>query len=264
MTDPVSRHNPDAVPSKRSDQVGFRPKRFWKASAIEAAGEGFSIQLDGRSIKTPGGDAMVLPHQALAEAIRSEWDAVTDHVNFEAMPLTRLAFTAIDRMPHVVDETVAEVLRYAETDLLAYPSDYPLALIAREAAVWRPWLDWAAGEGLVFVQNVTLIHAPQPAETMTRLEARVRAMTAFEQAGLMSAVPLLGSVVLALALYSGRLDGAEAFAVSRVGENFQAETWGRDEEAAARAKNIENQAIGLEKWFACLRPGDTILDIKKS
>jgi len=254
MTDPVSRHDPDAVPSKRSDQVGFRPKRFWKASAIEVADGGFSILLDGRSIKTPGGAPLVLPNRALTEAIQAEWDAVTDHVKFEAMPLTRLAFTATDRMPNVVDETVTEVLRYAETDLLAYPSDYPQALIAREAAAWRPWLDWAAGEGLVFVQNVTLIHAPQPAETLTHLEARVRAMTAFEQAGLMSAVPLLGSVVLALALHSGRLGGAEAFAISRVGENFQAETWGRDEEAVLRAKHIENQAIGLEKWFAHLRP----------
>ena len=253
MSDPVSRHDPDAVPSKRSDQIGFRPKRFWTGSAIEAAQDGFSILLDGRSIKTPGGGAMVLPSRPLTEAIRAEWDAVTDHVNFEAMPLTRLAFTAIDRMPNVVDDTVAEVLRYAETDLLAYPSDYPQALIAREAAAWRPWLDWAAGEGLVIHQNTTLIHRPQPAETLVNLEARVRAMTAFEQAGLMSAVPLLGSVVLALALYSGRLGGAEAFAVSRVGENFQAETWGRDEEAALRTKHMENQAIGLGQWFAHLR-----------
>jgi chaperone required for assembly of F1-ATPase len=254
MSDPVSRHDPDAVPSKRSDQIGFRPKRFWKTSQVEAMEGGFAVLLDGRSVKTPGGAAMILPNLALAEAIQAEWDAVTDHVNFEAMPLTRLAFTAIDRMPNVIDGTVAEVLRYAETDLLAYPSDYPLALIEREAAAWRPWLDWAAGEGLAFTQNLTLIHTPQPVETLVRLEARVRHLTAFEQAGLMSAVPLLGSVVLALALHAGRLGGAEAFAASRVGENFQAETWGRDEEAALRARDMENQAVSLEHWFGYLRP----------
>lgn len=247
---PVSKHNPDAVPSKRSDQLGFRPKRFWKMSSIEAVDDGFVVLLDGRSVKTPAGAIMALPNRNLAQTIQGEWDAVTEHVDFEAMPLTRLAFTAVDRMPNVVDETVAEVLRYAETDLLAYPSDYPEALIAREAAAWRPWLDWAAGEGLVFVQNRTLVHRPQPAETLVHLEARVRAMTAFEQAGLMSAVPLLGSVVLALALHSGRLGGAEAFAVSRVGETFQAETWGRDEEAVQRDKNIEKQAISLQAWFS--------------
>jgi len=252
-SDLISKHNPDGVPSKRSDQLGFRPKRFWKGSAVEETDGGFAIMLDGRSVKTPGGKVMVLPNRRLAGAIQAEWDAVAAHVAFETMPLTRLAFTALDRMPEVVDDTVAEVLRYAETDLLAYPSDYPEALVAREAAAWRPWLDWAAGEGLVFVQNSTLIHAPQPPETLRRLEARVRAMSAFEQAGLMSAVPLLGSVVLALALHAGRIGGAEAFAVSRVGEDFQAETWGRDAEAAARAQNMERQAIGLETWFAGLR-----------
>lgn len=253
MTDSISRHDPDAVPSKRSDQLGFRPKRFWKTASVEAAENGFAVLLDGRSVKTPAGSAMILPNRRLALAIQAEWDAVTDHVDFEAMPLTRLAFTAVDRMPNVVDDTVAEVLRYAETDLLAYPSDYPEALIAREAAAWQPWLEWAKGEGLVFEQNRTLIHAPQPAATLVNLEARVRAMTAFEQAGLMSAVPLLGSVVLALALHSGRLDGADAFAISRVGENFQAETWGRDEEAAQRAKSMEKQAVSLQAWFADLR-----------
>ncbi len=249
----ISKHNPDAVPSKRTDQLGFRPKRFWKASTVEAAEGGFGVWLDGRSVKAPGGAPMVVPNLRLAEAIQAEWDAVTDHIAFEAMPLTRLAFTAIDRMPTVVDETVTEVLRYAETDLLVYPSDYPQALIKREAAAWRPWLDWAAGEGLVIHQNTTLIHTSQPAETLARLEARVRAMTAFEQTGLMSAIPLLGSVVLALALHCGRLAGAEAFAVSRIGENFQAETWGRDEEAVVRAKNMEKQAISLEVWFGHLR-----------
>ena len=255
-SDFISKHNPDAVPSKHSDQLGFRPKRFWKASTVEASENGFVVWLDGRSVKTPGGAQMVLPNLRLAEAIQAEWDAVTDHIAFEAMPLTRLAFTAIDRMPNVVDETVVEVLRYAETDLLAYPSDYPQALIAREAAAWRPWLDWAAGEGLIIHQNTTLIHTPQPAETLTQIEAQVRAMTAFEQAGLMSAVPLLGSVVLALALHSGHLAGAEAFAVSRIGENFQAETWGRDEEAAALAKGKEKQTVGLQAWFMLLRAGE--------
>jgi chaperone required for assembly of F1-ATPase len=252
MNDRTPKHDPDAVPSKRSDQIGFRPKRFWQASTVEAVADGFIVLLDGRSIKTPAGEQMILPNRTLAEAIQSEWDAVVDRVDFEAMPLTRLAFTAIDRMPNVVDETVAEVLRYAETDLLAYPSSYPQALIEREAAAWRPWLDWAAGEGLVFAQNKTLVHTPQPPETLTQLEEKVRAMTAFEQAGLMSAVPLFGSVVLAYALYRGHVAGIEAFAISHVGETFQAETWGQDVEAASRAKEKEKQSVKIEEWFAKL------------
>ncbi|MGZ3298552.1 MAG: ATP12 family chaperone protein, partial [Asticcacaulis sp.] len=138
-------------------------------------------------------------------------------------------------------------------DLIAYPSGYPAALVERETAAWRPWLDWAAGEGLVLHQNRTLTHVPQPAETLDRIEAQIRAMTPYEQAGLMSAVRLLGSVILALALWKGRIAGEAAFAASRVGEEFQAETWGRDAEADQRAAHMKHQAVSLQTWFEDLR-----------
>ncbi len=255
MSDPIS-HDPDAVPAKRADQLGFRPKRFWKASSVETQGDGFAIKLDGRSVKTPGGAVLVVPSRALAGHIQAEWDAVTSHVHFEDMPLTRLGFAAIDRMGATLDETVAEALRYAETDLLAYPSDYPEALIAREAQAWKPLLDWAAGEELVFHQNTSLIHKPQPADTLERLDTLIRGLSIYERAGLMSAVPLFGSIVLAVALWKGRIGGEDAFAASRVGEDFQAETWGRDAEASQRAESMKKQSFSLQLWFDSLRAQD--------
>lgn len=249
----MSQHDPDAVPSKRADQLGFRPKRFWKASSVEAEGDAFTIRLDGRSVKTPGGAVLIVPTRVLAGRIQAEWDAVESHVNFEDMPLTRLAFTAIDRMGATLTETVAEALRYAETDLLAYPSDYPEALIRREAEAWRPVLAWAAGEGMSFEQNTSLIHKPQPAATLARLEELIRGMSIYERAGLMSAVPLFGSIVLAVALWKGRLIGEDAFTASRVGEDFQAETWGRDAEASQRAESMKKQSFNLQLWFDALR-----------
>jgi len=169
------------------------------------------------------------------------------------MPLTRLGFAAVDRMDDLVGESVAEVLRYAETDLLCYPSEYPAALIAREDEVWLPLIAWARDEvGLEFHQNRSLIHQPQPAEIPVKLRALIKAATAYERAGLMSAIPLFGSVILALAVWRGRLTGEAAFAASRIGETFQAETWGRDEEAALRAAHMEAQARSLDVWFNAL------------
>jgi len=169
------------------------------------------------------------------------------------MPLTRLGFAAVDRMDDLVEESVAEVLRYAETDLVCYPSEYPAALIAREDEAWLPLIAWARDNlGLEFHQNRSLIHQPQPAETPVRLRALVEGATAYERAGLMSAIPLFGSVILALAVWRGRLTGEAAFAASRIGETFQAETWGRDEEAAKRAAHMEAQAKSLDVWFSAL------------
>ena len=241
------------TPSKRADQLGAHPKRFWTAVAVAEQDGEFGVYLDGRGIKTPAGHRLVLPNTATADLVAAEWSAVAEFVDYDAMPLTRLAFAAIDRMPDVVKETLAEVTRYAETDLLCYPSEYPQALIAREEAAWHPVLAWVSNElELDFNQNHTLVHRPQPPQTLEKIRALVSAMSPHEQAGLMSAVPLLGSVILALALWRGRLDGAGAFAASRVGEDFQAETWGRDDEAVRRAESMKKQALSLETWFRAL------------
>lgn len=240
-------------PTKASDQIGTRPRRFWKGVAVVEGEGGFAVTLDGRPVKTPQGHGLVLPTQGLAEKVATEWEAVRDYVDYTDMPLTRLGFAAVDRMNGLVPETVAEVLRYAETDLLCYPSEYPEALIARENAAWQPLLAWAQTElGLAFHQNRTLVHQPQPPETSARIASLVSEMSAHERAGLMSAVALFGSVVLALAVWRGRVDGEAAFAASRIGEDFQAETWGRDEEAAKRADGMKAQARSLETWFRAL------------
>ncbi len=237
-------------PTKASDQIGSRPRRFWKAAAVTEADNGFAVALDGRPVKTPHGHVLVLPTQGLAEKVAGEWQAVADHVEYADMPLTRLGFAAVDRMNGLLPETVAEVLRYAETDLLCYPSEYPEALVAREDAAWKPVLAWVQTElGLAFHQNRSLIHQPQPPETVARIDSLVSEMSAHERAGLMSAIALFGSVILALALWRGHIGGEAAFAASRIGEDFQAETWGRDEEAAKRADSMKAQARSLETWF---------------
>ncbi len=240
-------------PSKFADRLGHRPKRFWKVAAAVAIDDAFEVHLDGRPVKTPAGKTLVLPNIDLANHVATEWAAVEGHVAYEAMPLTRLAFAAIDRMPLVEAETLAELRRYGETDLLCYPSDYPQALVGRETAAWQPLLAWASNElGLDFQQNHTVIHQPQPLQTLDAMAALAAAMTPYEQVGLMAAVPLFGSVILALALWRGRITGEEAFAASRIGEDFQAGTWGRDDEAAARAEDMKRQALALETWFRFL------------
>ena len=241
------------APSKKSDQLGFRPKRFWKTTAVVARDNGFAIALDGRTVKTPSGAELVLPNAVLAGLVEAEWAAVDKHVDYEYMPLTRFGFAAVDRMSEVQDATLAEVLRYAETDLVCYPSQYPEALIVRENEAWLPLLAWAdSAQGLRFIQNHSLTHAAQPATTVARLRDIVLGLTTYQQAGLTAAIPLFGSVVLALALLAGHLTGNEAYAASRVGEDFQAETWGRDEEAAKRADSHRALAVSLEVWFRAL------------
>ena len=52
--------------------------------------------LDGKPVRTPARSALVLPTLALAQAIAAEWDAQGELLDPNAMPLTRLANSAID------------------------------------------------------------------------------------------------------------------------------------------------------------------------
>jgi chaperone required for assembly of F1-ATPase len=76
-------------------------KRFYEAVSVsgEADGprNGHRILLDGkRSVRTPGGSILDVPHRELGHAVALEWDTQRPRVIPAAMPLTSLLSTAVD------------------------------------------------------------------------------------------------------------------------------------------------------------------------
>jgi chaperone required for assembly of F1-ATPase len=65
-------------------------KRFWKEVAVVREDGGWAIQLDGRPVRTPARAALVVPTEALAEAIAGEWRSVEQEIDPPAMPVTGL------------------------------------------------------------------------------------------------------------------------------------------------------------------------------
>jgi len=227
------------------------PRRFYAEAGVEAVEGGFAVRLDGRLPRSPGGRPLVLPTRALAGLIAAEWAAQGETIAFAAMRATRLAFTTLDGVIGARDQTAAEVVRHAGADLLCYPAQAPRALAARQAAAWSPLLIWARDDlGLAFAQSQGIVHRPQPPETLARLAKMLADLDAFTLAGMAFATALFGSAVLALALWRGRLDGAAAFAASRVDETFQEEQWGADAEATARIRLLAADATMVGQWLA--------------
>ena len=71
-------------------------KRFWTDVETEAEGEGWTITLDRRPIRTPARSALVVPTQSLAMSIAQEWRSIGETIDPRAMPLTGLSNAAID------------------------------------------------------------------------------------------------------------------------------------------------------------------------
>lgn len=212
----------------------WKAKRFWKqATAVETEG-GFTVQLDGRPVKTPAKTLLVVPTLALAQAIAAEWEAQTGEVRPETMPFTRSANSSLDKIIPQFEEVAAMLAAYGGTDLLCYRATGPEALVARQAAAWDPLLDWAARElDAPLKATAGVMHIAQDPAALESLHRRVAAFSPFQLAAFHDLVAISGSLVLGFAVTQGRLDAEAAWALSRIDEAWQIEQWGEDEEAAA-------------------------------
>jgi len=214
---------------------GWRQRRFWKAARAQRVAAGWEVRLDSRVLRTPAKAPLILPSQALAEAIAAEWAAQTGEIDPATMPLTRIAHSAIDKVAPAQAEVAALIAAYGESDLLCYRAE-GTALAERQAEAWDPVLAWSASR-LAAPLAVTcgVIHVQQAAASLARLRAEVAAFDAFALAAFHDLVALSGSLLLALAVIKGFEPADALWERSRVDENWQEEHWGRDEEAAESA-----------------------------
>lgn len=227
-------------------------KRFYKEAAATALEAGFGVALDGKPVRTPGGSVLTVPTQALAAAVAAEWAEQTGDVRPLGMPLTRLVLTQIDRVAPRRTEVAAEMLAYAETDLLCYRAE-EAALADRQRAVWDPLLDWlAARYGVTLAVTDGLMPVAQAA-ACAPLAAKLDGLGDADLTALALAAPAAGSLVIGLALLDGRLSAEEAFAVSQLDETYQIEHWGEDYEAADRRADLAREFQDIARFLTLNR-----------
>ena len=228
-------------------------KRFYRKAEVVPAGSGYGVALDGRPIKTPAKQPLVLPNAALATAIAAEWEAQQTEIRPAEMPLTRLASTAVDRVTPQREAIVRQIADYAGTDLVCYRAGHPPELADRQHAVWQPLVDWAVlryDAPLEIAAGV--IPKPQPEASLRAFAAAVAEQNDFALAALHLATGVCGSLIIALALIEGRVDAAEAFAASQLDESFQIEAWGEDEEQARRRRALAEDIAAAAQFMSLL------------
>ena len=230
-----------------------KPRRFYGAVSVAEGEGGWTVLLDGRTLRTPKARRMVLPTRALADQVADEWAAQGEIIEMAGMHATRLANTAIETIGGSRREVADQVAQFAASDLLCYFAEGPQALVARQTERWGPVLARAeAEEGLALVRAAGIVHQAQPQSSIARAREIALSLDDFGLAGLAFAAALFGSAVLAIGLLRGWLGGEAAFDLSRLDEAFQEEKWGVDAEAAERAERMRGEARMLERWFRSL------------
>ncbi len=206
-------------------------RRFYTTVRVTVSDQGHGITLDGRDVRTPARNPLLVPTRALAEAMAREWDAQPAVISLPSMPLNGLANAAIDlAMPDPV-AFAAPIAAYGEGDLLCYRAPDP-ALAAQQAALWNPILDWAERRwGIEFTLTDGIMHVAQPDRTKAVLAEEVAACDAFRLAALSPITSIGGSLVGALALAQQAFTPDRIWDAVTLDERWQEDQWGAVDDA---------------------------------
>ena len=225
-------------------------KRFYENVTVVPVAGGLTVELDGRSVRTPRKAAFAVAAEALAEAIADEWRRQGEDIDPESMPLLRLANTALDLVAGQRGAVVDNLASYGGTDLLCYRAAEPADLVR------RPWLTWAEAEygaGLAATNGIG--HVAQDEVALAALHRAVDGHDVMELAAMNDLVTIAGSLVLALAVSAGALDVPAAWAAVRLDNDYQAERWGQDAEAEDHAVRLRGEFENAARFLELHRTG---------
>lgn len=238
------------------------PKRFYARAAFEPIQGGYAIVLDGKRVKTPRGNMLQCASQQLAEKIAAEWEAQREVIDTDTMPLTRLLNIALDRVECDRDALLQDIANYCETDLLFYRAPAPKAdafiqgsddeLALLQVQHFNPVLQWAAATyGVRFAVTEGVMPIAQNAASQQNMMAVFAEATDHELAALAMMVPLLGSALLALAIWKGQMRAEAALTAARLDEAVQEKHWGADAEVAAKWEGKAKDVLASAFFLTC-------------
>ena len=216
------------------------PKRFYAEAMAAPSARGWAILLDGKPVKSMARNTLEIASKPVADAVAAEWRAQRDFIDPDTMPLTRLANITLDRVALDRPLLIDDVVRYAETDLVCYHAPGSQSLGRLQRATFTPLLEWArVSHALEFETTDAIMPIAQPPHTLASARALIEQATDAQLAALAMMVPLLGSFVLAIALWKQRLEMEQALKAARLDEDLHAQQYGVDEEAAEAWANKE-------------------------
>jgi chaperone required for assembly of F1-ATPase len=247
--------HPDPIRRAQIQMNKPLPKRFYKSVSVAERDRAFAIELDGKAVRTPARQILVVPTRTLADLVAGEWDAQAEFINPTVMPATRLVNTALDGVSNDTQAVFEDILRFSSSDLLCYRASEPEALVERQVEQWDPVLDWAANDlGARFLSVEGVMHREQPREAVAAFAVTLRKHdTALALAALHTVTTLSGSALLALAFAEGYLALEEVWSLAHLDEDWTIEQWGSDEEAEERRRTRFEDFKAATDVFLALR-----------
>ena len=222
-------------------------KRFYRNVTTAKAEEGWVVKLDSFILKTPGKKNLYLPNQDLALLVANEWKKQDEYIRPSLMPLTRLFNVAVEQTPDNRAILIAEARKYGETDTLCYREDKVRLHSEEQERKWTPILEWAETRNVFLKKTTGIVAIKQEEASLMMIEQYAAELCNLKLTLFLHLVSVYGSVVLAMAVMEARLNGDEAFNLSRLDQTWQQKYWGADEEDAEIVANLRSDINNLCK-----------------
>ena len=232
-------------------------KRFYEEVSVAEANGGWQVMLDGRGLKTVGGNPQIVPSQSLALALAREWDEQSEDLDVSRFKMRDTADYAIEHVAVKPAEVITKLLGYAETDTLCYRADPEEPLYNKQLEVWEPIVTrFEELESIKLVRVSGIMHRDQDAEALASLRERLGSFDPFELAGLEVLASLAASLVIALEVHRPGSDPEMLWRAASLGEEWQADLWGRDAQAEERRAERRSAFLTAAEWLLLLE-GET-------
>lgn len=232
-------------------------KRFYTLVSQTKTEDGYVVQLDGKSVKTPLAQALAAPNRAMADVLVAEWSAQEDQVVPDSMPITQILTTAIDTMRDR-DAMTKSLLKYLDTDLLCYRVKEPQEIAKRQKENWGRWLTWF-DEHFESPLEVTYgIEAlKQDEDTHKQIWNYLEALDEYYFTVLQIVTSLSGSIVLGLAFLEHEATPEDVYNAAELEEIYHSEiadeaTYGGDPVQEKRQAKMRRELDACKKFMDLL------------
>uniref|UniRef100_A0A5B7BQG1 ATP synthase mitochondrial F1 complex assembly factor 2 n=1 Tax=Davidia involucrata TaxID=16924 RepID=A0A5B7BQG1_DAVIN len=209
-------------------------KRFYKQVTTRKAddGNGWTVMLDYRTLKSPSKRPLKCPTLALAKAIAAEWEyQQTDGIRPFTMPLMLLACTALERVPVTRPKIIEQLMAKFHLDLVFYrapgDSDLTTGVLERQVEKMDPLLNWVESEfGFKPVVYSSLFGGKQDDGLANSIESFLKKTDDCELAAIDAIAAAAHSLIISIGIFRGRLQIEEAIELIRLEEDWQINRWG--------------------------------------
>lgn len=221
-------------------------KRVYKMASYTKTEDGFVIQLDGKTVKTPLSQPLAAPNKIIADVIVQEWVSQGDNIIPDTMPITQFLTTAIDRTRDR-DAITKTLLKYLDTDLLCYRVKEPVDLAKRQKEVWDRWLTWFDEHFESPLEVTYKIDAlTQDPDTHKQIWNYLEALDEYYFTVLQIITSLTGSIVLGLAFLEHEATPEDVFNAAELEEIYHAEIAGEAEHGADPVQERRQKTLKRE------------------